>query len=134
MPSFAGIHAGERPLSQQPHSTTSTGSTPATTSRPPLRRQPPRSNAASQRPATYIDAGSPVFPDGVLIASEQGVPQGGPLSPLLSNIVLDELDQELSRRGHRFARYADDAKVYVRSERAGQRVMASLTESKAACG
>jgi RNA-directed DNA polymerase len=53
---------------------------------------------------------------------------GGPLSPLLSNIVLDELDRELARRGHRFARYADDAKVYVRSERAGQRVMSSLTE------
>ncbi len=52
-----------------------------------------------------------VLPDGVLIASEQGVPQGGPLSPLLSNIVLDELDWELARRGHRFARYADDAKV-----------------------
>jgi RNA-directed DNA polymerase len=69
-----------------------------------------------------------VMPDGVLIASEQGVPQGGPLSPLLSNIVLDELDRELARRGHRFVRYADDAKVYVRSERAGQRVMASLTE------
>ena len=69
-----------------------------------------------------------VLPDGVQIASEQGVPQGGPLSPLLSNIVLDELDQELARRGHRFVRYADDAKVYVRSERAGQRVMASLTE------
>jgi RNA-directed DNA polymerase len=69
-----------------------------------------------------------VLPDGVVIDTEQGVPQGGPLSPLLSNIVLDELDQELDRRGHRFARYADDAKVYVRSERAGQRVMASLTE------
>ena len=69
-----------------------------------------------------------VLPDGVVIASEQGVPQGGPLSPLLSNIVLDELDQELDRRGHRFVRYADDAKVYVRSERAGQRVMGSLTE------
>jgi RNA-directed DNA polymerase len=69
-----------------------------------------------------------VLPDGVAIASEQGVPQGGPLSPLLSNIVLDELDQELARRGHRFARYADDAKVYVSSERAGRRVMASLTE------
>jgi group II intron reverse transcriptase/maturase len=69
-----------------------------------------------------------VLPDGVVIDSEQGVPQGSPLSPLLSNIVLDELDQELARRGHRFARYADDAKVYVRSERAGQRVMASLTE------
>ena len=69
-----------------------------------------------------------VLPDGVVIDSEQGVPQGSPLSPLLSNIVLDELDRELARRGHRFARYADDAKVYVRSERAGQRVMASLTE------
>jgi len=68
-----------------------------------------------------------VLPDGVVIDSEQGVPQGSPLSPLLSNIVLDELDQELARRGHRFARYADDAKVYVRSERAGQRVMASLS-------
>jgi RNA-directed DNA polymerase len=68
-----------------------------------------------------------VLPDSVLIDSEQGVPQGSPLSPLLSNIVLDELDQELARRGHRFARYADDAKVYVRSERAGRRVMASLT-------
>jgi RNA-directed DNA polymerase len=69
-----------------------------------------------------------VLPDGVVIDSEQGVPQGGPLSPLLSDIVLDELDQELARRGHRFVRYADDANVYVRSERAGQRVMASLTE------
>jgi RNA-directed DNA polymerase len=69
-----------------------------------------------------------VLPDGVVIDSEQGVPQGSPLSPLLSNIVLDELDRGLARRGHRFVRYADDAKVYVRSERAGRRVMASLTE------
>ena len=69
-----------------------------------------------------------LLPDGVVIDSEQGVPQGGPLSPLLSNIVLDEFDRELARRGHRFVRYADDAKVYVRSERAGQRVMTSLTE------
>jgi RNA-directed DNA polymerase len=69
-----------------------------------------------------------VLPDGVLVASEQGVPQGGPLSPLLSNIVLDELDWELDRRGHKFVRYADDAKLYVRSERAGKRVMAGLTE------
>ena len=68
-----------------------------------------------------------VLPDGVVVATEEGVPQGGPLSPLLSNIVLDELDRELARRGHRFVRYADDANVYVRSERAGQRVIASLT-------
>ena len=68
-----------------------------------------------------------VLPDGVVIDSEQGVPQGSPLSPLLSNIVLDEFDAELARRGHRFVRCADDAKVYVRSERAGKRVMASLT-------
>jgi hypothetical protein len=67
-----------------------------------------------------------VLPDGVLVSSERGTPQGGPLSPLLSNIVLDELDQELSERGHRFVRYADDCNIYVRSERAGQRVMASL--------
>ena len=57
-----------------------------------------------------------VLPDGVRVSTEQGVPQGGPLSPLLSNIVLDELDQELARRGHRFVRYADDANIYVRSE------------------
>lgn len=69
-----------------------------------------------------------VMPDGVVVNTEEGVPQGGPLSPLLSNIVLDELDQELGRRGHRFVRYADDCNIYVRSERAGQRVMASVTE------
>jgi group II intron reverse transcriptase/maturase len=67
-----------------------------------------------------------VMPDGVVSASERGTPQGGPLSPLLSNIVLDELDQELAVRGHRFVRYADDCNVYVKSERSGQRVMASL--------
>jgi RNA-directed DNA polymerase len=60
-------------------------------------------------------------------AGMQGTPQGGPLSPLLSNLVLDELDRELEKRGHRFVRYADDCNIYVRSERAGQRVMASVT-------
>ena len=67
-----------------------------------------------------------VLPDGVVVSNEEGVPQGGPLSPLLSNIVLDELDRELERRGHRFVRYADDCNIFVRSERAGQRVMASV--------
>jgi len=67
-----------------------------------------------------------VMPDGVVVVTEEGTPQGGPLSPLLSNIVLDELDNELARRGHRFVRYADDCNIYVRSERSGQRVMASI--------
>jgi RNA-directed DNA polymerase len=67
-----------------------------------------------------------VMPDGVVVSTDEGVPQGGPLSPLLSNIVLDELDSELERRGHRFVRYADDCNIYVRSERAGQRVMAGM--------
>ena len=69
-----------------------------------------------------------VMPDGVVVMNEEGVPQGGPLSPLLSNVVLDELDSELARRGHRFVRYADDCNIYVRSERAGIRVMASIKE------
>lgn len=68
-----------------------------------------------------------VLPDGVVVATERGTPQGGPLSPLLSNIVLDELDQELVERGLRFVRYADDCNIYVQSERAGHRVMASVT-------
>lgn len=68
-----------------------------------------------------------VMPDGVIVATERGTPQGGPLSPLLSNIVLDELDWELEQRGHRFVRYADDCNIYVRTQRAGQRVMVSLT-------
>jgi RNA-directed DNA polymerase len=67
-----------------------------------------------------------VMPDGVVMSVEEGVPQGGPLSPLLSNVVLDELDHELAQRGHRFVRYADDCNIYVRSERSGQRVMASI--------
>jgi len=66
-----------------------------------------------------------VMPDGMTIAVTEGTPQGGPLSPLLSNIVLDELDRELERRGHRFVRYADDCNIFVRSMRAGERVMAS---------
>ncbi|WP_437642628.1 group II intron reverse transcriptase/maturase [Sorangium sp. So ce854] len=67
-----------------------------------------------------------ILPNGVVVSTEEGAPQGGPLSPLLSNIVLDELDWELERRGHRFVRYADDVNIYVRSERSGQRVMASV--------
>lgn len=67
-----------------------------------------------------------VMPDGVVVSTDEGVPQGGPLSPLLSNIVLDELDRELEQRGHRFVRYADDCNIYVRSERSGQRVMAGI--------
>ena len=68
-----------------------------------------------------------VLPDGTRVTTTEGTPQGGPLSPLLSNIVLDELDWELDRRGLRFVRYADDFCVYVRSERAARRVMASLS-------
>ena len=68
-----------------------------------------------------------VMPDGVRVNNETGVPQGGPLSPLLSNIVLDELDRELSRRKLNFVRYADDCNIYVRSKRSGERVMASIT-------
>ncbi len=68
-----------------------------------------------------------VMPNGVIVDTTEGVPQGGPLSPLLSNVVLDELDSELARRGHRFVRYADDLNVFVRSERAGQRVMGSIS-------
>jgi group II intron reverse transcriptase/maturase len=67
-----------------------------------------------------------VMPDGVKVSTDEGVPQGGPLSPLLSNIVLSELDEELARRGLKFVRYADDCNIYVRSERAGERVMASV--------
>jgi hypothetical protein len=67
-----------------------------------------------------------IMPDGIKVANDEGVPQGGPLSPLLSNVVLDELDWELSERGHKFVRYADDCNIYVKSERAGKRVMESI--------
>src|SRR5438552_3428236 len=63
---------------------------------------------------------------GLVSPTVEGTPQGGPRSPLLSNLVLDELDRELQQRGHRFVRYADDWNIYVRSERAGQRVMESV--------
>src|ERR1700689_4835034 len=74
----------------------------------------------------FLNAG--VMENGLVSPSVEGTPQGGPLSPLLSNLVLDELDRELERRSHRFVRYADDCNVYVRSERAGQRVMESVTQ------
>jgi group II intron reverse transcriptase/maturase len=61
--------------------------------------------------------------NGVVIDTEEGTPQGGPLSPLLSNIMLDDLDKELEKRGHRFVRYADDCNIYVKTQRAGERVM-----------
>jgi RNA-directed DNA polymerase len=73
----------------------------------------------------YLTAG--VMEDGLVHPTEEGTPQGGPLSPLLSNLVLDEFDRELERRGHRFVRYADDCNIYVRSVRAGQRVMERVT-------
>jgi RNA-directed DNA polymerase len=72
----------------------------------------------------FLNAG--VMENGLVSPSVEGTPQGGPLSPLLSNLVLDELDRELERRGHRFVRYADDSNIYVRSQRAGQRVMKSV--------
>ena len=67
-----------------------------------------------------------VMENGLVSPSVEGTPQGGPLSPLLSNLVLDELDRELEARGHRFVRYADDCNIYIGSERAGQRVMESV--------
>jgi RNA-directed DNA polymerase len=74
---------------------------------------------------TFLEAG--VMEDGLVSPVDEGAPQGGPLSPLLSNLVLDELDRELERRGHHFLRYADDCNIYVGSERAGLRVMESVT-------
>jgi len=72
----------------------------------------------------FLSAG--VMEDGLVSSIDEGTPQGGPLSPLLSNLVLDDCDKELTRRGHRFCRYADDCNIYVRSRRAGARVMASI--------
>jgi len=73
----------------------------------------------------YLESG--IMINGLKIKNEEGTPQGGPLSPLLANIMLDELDKELERRGHRYCRYADDCNIYVRSRKAGERVMASVT-------
>ncbi len=73
----------------------------------------------------YLQAG--MMSNGLATARREGTPQGGPLSPLLSNILLDELDKELERRGHKFCRYADDCNIYVQSESAGERVMKSIT-------
>ncbi|WP_238582288.1 group II intron reverse transcriptase/maturase, partial [Cellvibrio sp. OA-2007] len=72
----------------------------------------------------YLNAG--IMDDGVVVERGEGTPQGGPLSPLLANVLLDEVDRMLERQGHRFARYADDCNVYVRSRKAGERVMALL--------
>ena len=74
---------------------------------------------------SYLTAG--VLENGLVSPSDEGTPQGGPLSPLLSNLLLDDLDKELERRGHKFCRYADDCNIYVRTERAGERVMESVT-------
>ena len=74
----------------------------------------------------YLQAG--MLEGGLVSPRREGTPQGGPLSPLLSNVLLTELDRELERRGHRFCRYADDCNIYVRSKRAGDRVMASMTQ------
>src|SRR5688572_14089312 len=72
----------------------------------------------------YLEAG--ILAEGVVTERQEGTPQGGPLSPLLANVLLDEVDKELEKRGHAFARYADDCNVYVRSQRAGERVMETL--------
>ena len=74
----------------------------------------------------YLESG--VMIGGLMSPSREGTPQGGPLSPLLSNVMLHELDKELEKRGHRFCRYADDCNIYVKSQRAGERVMTSVTE------
>ncbi|WP_249168693.1 group II intron reverse transcriptase/maturase [Alkaliphilus sp. B6464] len=73
----------------------------------------------------YLQSG--IMLNGIVVRSEEGTPQGGPLSPLLANILLDDLDKELEKRGHKFCRYADDCNIFVKSKRAGQRVMDSVT-------
>jgi RNA-directed DNA polymerase len=73
----------------------------------------------------YLKSG--IMINGIVSVSEEGTPQGGPLSPLLSNIVLDELDSKLEKRGHKFVRYADDCNIYVKTKKAGNRVMNSVT-------
>src|SRR5207302_1386701 len=80
----------------------------------------------------YLRAG--VMEDGLASPSDEGTPQGGPLSPLLSNLLLDDLDKELERRGHRFCRYADDCNIYVQTQRAGERVMGSISPVSSAVG
>jgi group II intron reverse transcriptase/maturase len=80
----------------------------------------------------YLNAG--VLANGVVMERHEGTPQGGPLSPLLANVLLDEVDKELERRGHAFVRYADDLDVYVRSQQAGERVMASLRRARFVTG
>ena len=80
----------------------------------------------------YLQAGA--MANGVVVERTQGTPQGGPLSPLLANVLLDEVDKALERRGHRFARYADDCNVYLRSQKAGERVLGFLRNLYAKMG
>ena len=77
----------------------------------------------------YLQAG--ILYDGVAMERYEGTPQGGPISPLLANVLLDEVDRELKRRGHRFVRYADDCNVYVRSQKAGERVLHGMRKTYA---
>src|SRR3989442_8354058 len=74
----------------------------------------------------FLRAG--LMQNGVCLSRDEGTPQGGPLSPLLANLMLDDLDKELEKRGHRFCRYADDCNIYVQSLKAGERVMAGVTK------
>lgn len=72
----------------------------------------------------YLESG--VMINGIKMGSEEGTPQGGPLSPILANILLDEIDKELEKRGHKFCRYADDCNIYIKSRKAGMRVVESI--------